>query len=174
MTFQIFYGIMYSQGKERKQSTMTNLTVFNKMINQYNRLSFTHNYIFGFADRGTIYAVVTNSNVLPLVCCLDTSSRYGGLSLRFKTKKEKKEFLKSFRMKEICYEKYFEEVVKNSKYNRGEIFEKMITEFVGQKWKKNNVPFTKDGDITIKGIAYQIKFNQATFANEKSLENLTK
>ena len=153
---------------------MTNLTVFNKMINQYNRLSFTHNYIFGFADRGTIYAVVTNSNVLPLVCCLDISSRYGGFSLRFKPTKAQKEFLKTFPMKAICSEKYFEEAVKNSKYNRGEIFEKMVTEFVGQKWKKDNIPFTKDGDITINGIAYQIRFNKATFANEKTLENLTK
>ena len=165
---------MYSQGKERKQSTMTNLTVFNKMINQYNRLSFTHKYIFGFADRGTIYAVVTNSNVLPLVCCLDMSSKNGGFSLRFKPTKAQKEFLKTFPTKAICSEKYFEEVAKNSKYNRGEIFEKMITEFVGQEWKKDNVPFTKDGDIRINGIAYQIKFNKATFANEKSLENLTK
>ena len=174
LTFQIFCGIIYSQGKERKQSTMTNLTVFNKMINQYNRLSFTHNYIFGFADRGTIYAVVTNSSVLPLVCCLDISSRNGGYSLRFKPTKAQKEFLKTFQMKAICSEKYFEEIAKNSKYNRGEIFEKMVTEFVGQEWKKDNVPFTKDGDITINGIAYQIKFNKATFANEKSLENLTK
>ena len=66
---------------------MTNLTVFNKMINQYNRLSFTHNYIFGFADRGTIYAVVTNSDVLPLVCCLDASSR-NGVSLKAKLLRE--------------------------------------------------------------------------------------
>lgn len=153
---------------------MTNLTIFNKMINQYDRFSFTHNYILGFADRGTIYSVVTNSDVLPLVCCLDMSSRKGGFSLRFKPNKMQKEFLKTFEIKAICSEKYFEEVVKNSKYNHGEIFEKMITESVGQEWKKDNIPFTKGGDITINGIAYQIKFNKATFANEKTLENLTK
>ena len=77
-------------------------------------------------------------------------------------------------MKAICSEKYYEKIEKNSKYNRGKKKKKMVTEFVGQEWKKDNVPFTKDGDITIKGIAYQIKFNKATFANEKSLENLTK
>lgn len=151
---------------------MTNTTIFNKMINDYNRLSFTHEYIFGFADRGTIYAVHAKSDILPSVCCLDASSRNGGCSLRFKPTKAQKEFLKTFSVKAVCSEKYFEEVAKNSKYNRGEIFEKMVTEMAGQKWEKDNVPFTKGGDIEINGIAYQIKFNKATFVNEKTLENL--
>ena len=143
---------------------MMNLTIFNKMISQYNRLSFTHNYILGFADKGIIYAVFTNSSILPLVCCLDASSRNGGYSLRFKPTKAQKEFLKTFQMKAICSEKYFEEVAKNSKYNRGEIFEKMVTEFVGQKWKKDNVPFTKDGDITINGTITANKVVGAVYA----------
>ena len=56
-----------------------------------------------------------------------------------------------------------------SKYNRGEIFEKLVTEFYGQKWEKDNVPFTDDGDLTVNGIAYQIKFQKATFTSEKQL-----
>ena len=50
----------------------------------------------------------------------------------------------------------------------------MITEYFGQKWEKDNVPFTEDGDITIDGIAYQIKYQKATFCTEKSLANLRK
>ena len=72
----------------------------------------------------------------------------------------------------LCSKEYFEEVVKNSKYNRGEIFEKLVTEYFGQEWEKDNVPFTEDGDLTVKGIAYQIKYQSATFVNEKTLANL--
>lgn len=151
---------------------MTNTTIFNKMIEQYDRLSFTHNYIFGFADRGTVYAVTADSKVLPLVCCLDEASRGCGYALRFKPTKAQREFLKTFKVQAVCSEKYFEEIAKSSKYNRGEIFEKMVTEMAGQVWVKDNIPFTKDGDLTVNGVAYQIKYNKATFANEKTLENL--
>ena len=53
-----------------------------------------------------------------------------------------------------------------SKYNFGEVFEKLETERVGQTWVKDNVPFTEDGDLTVDGIAYQIKFEKATFLTE--------
>ena len=72
----------------------------------------------------------------------------------------------------LCSEKYFEELVANSKYNRGEIFEKLVTEYFGQVWVKDNIPFTEAGDIEVNGISYQIKFQKATFCNEKSLASL--
>jgi hypothetical protein len=54
------------------------------------------------------------------------------------------------------------------------VFEKLVTEYYGQQWTKDNVPFTEDGDLTVDGIAYQIKYDRATFCNEKSLANLSK
>jgi hypothetical protein len=66
----------------------------------------------------------------------------------------------------------FETLVEESKYNKGEIFEKLVTENFGQEWTKDNVPFTKGGDLTVNGIAYQIKFEKATFTNEKTLARL--
>lgn len=153
---------------------MNNLVMLNKMVDGYNKVSYTHNYIFGFADKGLIYIVKATSEILKQVCCLDKASRNGGYSLRFKPTKDQKEFLKTFSTEILCSEKYFEQVTKESKYNRGEIFEKMITENAGQEWKKDHIPFTENGDVTINGVAYQVKFNKATFASEKSLENLTK
>ena len=47
-----------------------------------------------------------------------------------------------------------------------------MTESFGQVWEKDNVPFTEDGDLTVNGIAYQIKFEKATFTNEKTLARL--
>jgi hypothetical protein len=49
----------------------------------------------------------------------------------------------------------------------------MVTEMVfNQEWKKDTVPFNKGGDVEANGIAYQIKFQKATFCNEKSLANI--
>ena len=149
-----------------------NEIIFNKMINAYNRLSFTHNYIFGFIDRGTVYAVITTAKVLPFVLTLDRASRGCGYSIRFAPTKTQKELLKTEKTVAVCSAEYFNAVVAESKYNRGEIFEKMVTEMFGQEWKKDNVPFTVDGDITVNGIAYQIKFQKATFASEKQLARL--
>ena len=149
-----------------------NTTIFTKMVNEYNRLSFTHNYIFGFIDNDVVYAVFTTSKVLPFVLTLDKASRGYGYSIRFNPNKAQKEYLKTFKLVPMCSAEYFNFVVKESKYNKGEIFEKMVTEMFNQEWIKDNVPFTVDGDITVDGTAFQIKFQKATFTNEKQLARL--
>ena len=63
-------------------------------------------------------------------------------------------------------------MVETSKYNRGEIYEKIVTEFFGKEWEKDNVPYTEAGDLEVNGIAYQIKFEKATFVNEKGLARI--
>lgn len=142
-------------------------------IARYNAIAFTHNYIFGFIYKGTVYMVCTTSQLLPYLLTLDTSSRGTGYSLRFKPTKEQKLFLLTH-AKALCSERYFNALVAESKYNRGEIFEKLVTERYGQRWVKDNVPFTEAGDIEINGVAYQIKFEKATFTNEKSLARFEK
>jgi len=151
---------------------MTNATIFNALINGYNELAYTHNYMFGFSDNGTIYCAIGTADLLPYVCTLDKASRGAGYSLRFKPNKAQKELLKTCELISICSANFFNETVANSNYNKGEIFEKMVTEYFGQVWEKDNVPFTEDGDLTVNRIAYQIKFEKATFTNEKSLKKM--
>ena len=151
---------------------MTNLNLFNTMLDKYNRLSYTHNYIFGFNYKGNIYAVVTTSEVLPYVLTLDKGSRGQGFSLRFNPTNTQKELLLTKGAELLCSTNYFLDAVAMSKYNKGEIFEKLCTENVGQKWTKDNVPFTCGGDLTVGQTSYQIKFEKATFTNEKTLERL--
>lgn len=156
---------------------MTNLTMLKAMTDRYNALSFTHNYIFGFTDRGTVYAVVTDSSVLPYALTLDhaSSKNGGGYSVRFSPNKAQKEMLKTAgKLIAVCSEDQFNGMVKTSKYNKGEIFEMLMTEYFGQTWTKDNVPFTEAGDIEANGIAYQVKFQKATFCTESSLRNLSK
>ena len=157
--------------------TMTNLTILKTMTDRYNTLAFTHNYIFGFTDRGVVYAVITDSSVLPYALTLDraSSKNGGGYSVRFSPNKAQKEMLKTAgKLIAVCSEDQFNEMVKTSKYNKGEIFEMLMTEYFGQTWTKDNVPFTEAGDIEADGIAYQVKFQKATFCTESSLRNLSK
>lgn len=150
-----------------------NTTIFNNLINRYNEISYTHEYIFGFAFNGVIMAVITDSSVMPYVCSLDRASRGQGFSLRFKPNKSQKTMLMTYEATAICSKELFDSMVANSKYNKGEIFEKLVTEqMFGQVWEKDNVPFTKGGDVEDNGIAYQIKFEGATFTNEKTLAKL--
>ena len=151
---------------------MTNTTIFNHLVNGYNALSFTHNYIFGFEYKGVVYATTVTAEVLPYILKLDKASRGAGYALRFCPTAEQKIFLLSKGAEVICSSEYFKTEVASSIYNNGEIFEKLVTEKFGQVWEKDNLPYTEGGDIEIDGVAYQIKFQKATFTNEKSLAHM--
>jgi len=150
---------------------MTNISLFQNLINHYNAVAYTHHYIWGFTYAHNVYMAITTSEVMPLICKLDKASRGAGMALRFCPNMEQKIMLMAG-AQVLCSEKYFNELVAESKYNNGEIFEKLVTEYFGQVWEKDNIPFTDAGDITVKGIAYQIKFQKATFCNEKSIAHL--
>lgn len=152
---------------------MTNTTLFKSMIDRYNEHAFTHEYIWGFYYKGNVYMTITNSSVMALVCKLDKASRGAGYSLRFCPNTAQKLLLLADHSTElVCSKAYFDETVANSKYNKGEIFEKMVTEKFGQIWVKDNIPYTEAGDIEVYGTVYQIKFEKATFTNEKSLARM--
>lgn len=151
---------------------MTNTALFESMISRYNQLSYTHNYIYGFYFQNVVYMVETDEKIMPYILKLDKASRGQGYSLRFSPNKAQKALLLTKGAKAICSKEFFDETVKNSKYNKGEIFEKMVTEYFGKNWEKDNVPFTKGGDLTVNGKDYQIKFEKATFTNEKTLARM--
>ena len=146
-----------------------NIALKAKMVEFYNRYAFTHNYVFGFRFNGNIWLVKVTSEILERVLTLDKASRGAGYALRFKPNRAAKSYMMSCGAELLCSEKFFDELCASSKYNKGEIFEKLVTELNGQEWEKDNVPFTDDGDLTVDGIAWQIKFEKATFINEKQM-----
>jgi len=151
---------------------MMNAPIFEHLIERYRALSYTHQYIYGFFFQNMVYMVKADAEIMPYVLKLDRASRGAGYSLRFRPTKAQKILLISKGAQILCSKAYFDECVKTSRYNKGEIFEKMVTEFYGQAWKKDSVPFTKAGDMTVYGVAYQIKFEGATFTNEKILAGM--
>ena len=148
---------------------MKNIALFNEMVKTYNDKAYTHEYIFGINYKGNIYMVKTTSQLLTLVLKLDKASRGKGYSLRFKPNNKIREMLLAEGAELICSTEMFGKLANESKYNKGEVFEKLVTEWFGQEWEKNNVPFTDDGDLTVDGIAYQIKYEQATFITEAQM-----
>ena len=152
---------------------MTNTALFESMVARYNAKAFTHQYIWGFEYKKNIYMARTDAHVMNLICTLDKASRGAGYALRFCPRNDQKLLLMAGATL-LCSADYFKQTVAESKYNKGDIFEKMVSEYYGQEWHKDNVPFTQDGDITVNGVAYQIKFQKATFCNEKSLADLEK
>lgn len=147
----------------------TNVALFRKMVKFYNSKAFTHFYIFGFRFNGNIWLVKVTSEILETALILDKASRGAGYALRFKPNRAVKSYLLSCGAEVLCSEKLFDELCESSIYNKGEIFEKLVTEMYGQIWEKDNVPFTDDGDLTVDGTAWQIKFEKATFINEKQM-----
>lgn len=143
------------------------------LIEKYNKISFAHNYILGFSDNGKIYAVITDETILSSVCKIDKGSRNGGNSLRFIPTKKQKAILKTLNPIYITSVDSFTKQLQSFKYNKGELFEKLITEFFGQEWKKDYIPFTQAGDIIVNNVSYQIKFQYATFVTEGTLSRLS-
>ena len=150
---------------------MTNTALYLNMIDRYNALAYTHDYIFGFHFAGNIYMAYADRSMLPAILALDKASRGQGYALRFSPNKSVKVALMP-NATLLCSKDFFDSELENSKYNKGELFEKMVTEYYGQEWHKDNVPFTEAGDIDVGDMSYQIKFEKSTFTNEKILMKL--
>lgn len=139
----------------------------------YERHAYTHNYIMGFVENGKVYMAFTTSAVVADTLTLDTASRGAGKSIRYKGTRADVRTLKAHALAVVflCSVDYLEAVARTlgKQVNRGAAFEKLVTEYFGQTWVKDSVPFTEAGDLEVDGIAYQIKYKNATFANERQL-----
>lgn len=141
--------------------------------NEYNARNAAHTYALGFTLKGRVFATIVNAETCAQVVKLDRASRGAGQSLRFKPNTgDKLDLFSAGKVIELCSADVFKALVAESKYNKGEIFEKLVTEYFGQTWVKDNVPFTEAGDINVDGIEIQIKFEGATFCTEKQILRL--
>ena len=147
------------------------------MVQKYDEKSYTHNYIIGIKWKKQIIACVVTSAILDRIVTLDHASRGGGYSIRFKPNMKTRMYIlrNALATYKICSVDELERVAREEvgkQTNRGSAFEKLVTEYFGQEWRKDSVPFIEAGDIEVNGKAYQIKFEGATFCNEKQLRGL--
>ena len=142
------------------------------LIDFYNSKAFTHRYIIGVMYKGKVYMVKTTSAILPYILTTDKASGGAGYSLRFKPNNEQRLMIIAEGATVLCSAEYFNAVFNSCKYNRGEVFEKLVTEYYGQHWEKDKIPFTEAGDLEVDGVAYQIKYEKATFIREAQMARL--
>ena len=145
--------------------------MFNReMANRYNRIAGAHKYIVGFVRHGSVYYVeLTFTELCELLKDDRASSKRGGtLKLRVRVSAEQAiNFIHSGKAVELCK---VEELEANTKYNKGENFERIITEtLTSELWVKDSVPFYVKGDINVNGEEIQIKLDGAELTNEKTL-----
>lgn len=152
---------------------MVKMVTLVKMVKFYNSYAFTHNYMVAFNWKKMVIVAYVNGSDLENITTLDKASRGAGNALRFKPNMAQKNWLmENCETFVLCSVENMEQLFASSKYNKGEIVEKLITELFGQVWEKDNIPFTDDGDLTVDNIAYQIKYEKATFINEKQMARM--
>lgn len=158
---------------------MKNEAIHNYLINSYNRLVYTHSYIFGYTVKGMVYGarVMDGANLLPYLTCVSTASSKNGGTYALKYRPNLKQIAlineNAVEIKAICTLQYLEEQFRTTKWNRGQIFETLAAKaFNAYQVDKKTAKFTESGDIVADGIHYQVKYDKATFTDEKTLKNL--
>ena len=149
------------------------------LITEYNKLAYTHNYIFGYTENGMVYgAVLPNADsLLPYITNLDrASSKNGGTySLKYKPTKAQMALVKAQASKilTVCSVERLEEIFRNTPHNRGQIFEALVAEMTkAEVPTAKNAKFTESGDLIINGTHWQVKYLKATFTDERTIKNL--
>ena len=137
------------------------------LIKTYRKYSAADNYILGFIFNHMVY-MVRVAEIMPRYLNVEEASRNQGENLRLRLKKVHKEQL--LKKNPICLGSA--DCLNSDKYNKGEIFEKLVTEYYGQIWEKDTLPFWTCGDININGEEVQIKLDSATLLNTKQVKRL--
>lgn len=153
--------------------------------NEYKKTEFTNKMIICFTyaeskvEPAKMYAMAIDSYDLEMDSAVkldhDSTKNGGGLKIRFQPgKMTKYKMIQKGAIPFMTAEQFTEmfmiwrkETGKN--YNQGEFFEKLVTEWNGEKWEKDNVPYTVAGDVVINGTSYQIKKEGAQIATLKQL-----
>ena len=145
-----------------------------EMVTIYNIHSASHKYIVGFVRGGKVYYVTVSFEKLAemLKACKASSKRGGFNKVRgYVSAKTQKAMIENGEAIEVAT---MQDLV-SKKYNKGEMFEKVITEtLTSDTWEKDSLPFYEGGDITVNGENIQIKLNGAELTNERCLENMLK
>lgn len=143
-----------------------------KMISIYHLNSASKKYIVGFTRNGKLYYVTIDFEKLMemLRACKASSKRGGFNKVRiYVSAKIQKEWLANGQAIEIGNAL---DVI-SKKYNRGQMFEKVITENLTDTiWAPDRIPFYVAGDIVLNNENIQIKFNGAELTNEKCITNM--
>lgn len=136
------------------------------LLNAYNATTAAAAYIIGFLMNDKVYTIYLNDLPEWLVGMDRESTSHGGVrKLRIRMNTIARHRLMNMG---AAYIGTATDILASRK-NKGEAFEQWVTENAGQEWHKDSVPYYMDGDLTINGTKYQIKFESASLANETTI-----
>ena len=141
-----------------------------EMLTTYHRHTAADAYVLGFAHHGLLYAVELPElpdDVLKLDHA--SSHRGGAAKIRVRVGKARKLALLEAGAQVVGT---VADLEADEHHNKGENFERVMTERAGQRWVKDSVPFWMAGDLSLDGRELQIKFDGAELTNEKTLARL--
>ena len=143
-------------------------TTLERLKRLYNRFSVADEYLLLFEMGGIVYAKKYRHLPKRLFYLRERKGK-ADLYIRFNSQKEKRRLIKS------AFVIGSSKDLDSTRYNRGVMAERLVYTFYGLPWKgKDNIPFYKDGDITINGKRVQIKFEHARLAYGSTLRRLEK
>jgi len=141
------------------------------MIRNYRKFSAADAYIIGFVYKHELYTIAVDEIAPRFIKVERASSKNGGgLKIQFRLNNQHKQCL----IKKGAEKVGDENLVYNSEYkNKGVAFEALVSEKNNIPYRgKDSVPFYIDGDLTINGVSYQIKFEGAQIVEERTLKKL--
>lgn len=136
------------------------------LLNAYKATTAAAAYIIGFLMNDKVYSIYLNDLPEWLIGMDRESTSHGGVrKLRIRMNTIARHRLMNMG---AAYIGTATDILASRK-NKGEAFEQWVTENAGQEWHKDSVPYYMDGDLTINGTKYQIKFESASLANETTI-----
>lgn len=141
-----------------------------EMVTKYNKLSAAHVYLVGFVRDGAVWYVTVSFEELQAFLKLDhaSSKRGGHAKIRVRLSSvQKLQLVSTGKATKLCE---VEELSADPKHNRGDNFERVVTEVLAKKvWVKDSTPFWVKGDVNLNGEEVQVKLDDAELTNEKTL-----
>ena len=146
------------------------MMTYEQMTETYEAFSAATLYNIGFIFHHILYSI--NLRHIPAECLKlgRASSKRGGVQrIRMRLSKATKLALIAMGAEVVGPETLLDG---DDCYNKGERYERIITERAGQVWVKDSVPFNIAGDLFHNGEQIQIKLDGATLADETKLAKL--
>ena len=150
------------------------------MIRYYRKFSAAERYILGFVENHIVYMVEVDE-IMPRFLTIEQASRNQGENLRLRSRKTHKAALMKHNAIALGKDTELIDSIghlnnkgKMAYWNKGEMFEKMVTEYFGQIWEKDTVGFWVQGDINLNGVEVQIKLADATLMDTNKMHKLQK
>lgn len=143
-----------------------------RMRRDYERFTGAEGYAIGFHVGNDVFVAMLDRIPRRYTFVRRECTQLGGgyaLYIDAKKKKNRMELLKHATKVGTLAD------IENGPYNKGVMFEKLVYELNGQEFRgKDNVKFTKGGDIVIDGKEIQVKYEYARICMDKTLQKLKK